>query len=439
MDFRLQRKKKEQKKWPVVVTALLTTVAAIVLTTILIVYKDDIHSPWLDKEHYIPKSGQGEGATGGENNNNLKQHERVEDKTKWLKYTKWKEDREDYKDNTFVQMVSMYKELANVSDCYICTHLPTTSQEKINYTQMPLTAFVACNILDNMLGGNLKEMRTRKREKERIRENINIGEMRRKRDDYGLEDEPYVGNMQEQLVERVSNKLKEEDRRRRKKCRRLDPKKGEENLWNAFTTERGKGYTERDYGSEQRIPCLAIDAEIKAPSCFKYSRGNADTSKNGIDVGHSICNTTLSLDYKRNDTTGLSIGLTPPKGIFIICGTSAFFKLPAGWQGTCYLAFVLPKMAYRTELQKGEKRTLGGVRRKRTPTWVNEVIAIEGIIVMPLGIAHSQYEIHRLAELVEGLASNTAAALGNITGELTDMRAVVIQNRLALDTILAKE
>ncbi|KAJ1167949.1 hypothetical protein NDU88_008334 [Pleurodeles waltl] len=58
---------------------------------------------------------------------------------------------------------------------------------------------------------------------------------------------------------------------------------------------------------------------------------------------------------------------------------------------------------------------------------------------MRLGIAHSQYEIHRLSELVEGLASNTAAALGNITEELTDMRAVVIQNRLALDTILAKE
>ncbi|KAJ1217791.1 hypothetical protein NDU88_005381 [Pleurodeles waltl] len=96
-------------------------------------------------------------------------------------------------------------------------------------------------------------------------------------------------------------------------------------------------------------------------------------------------------------------------------------------------------MAHRTEVQKGEKRTLSGVRRKRTPTWVDEVIAIEGIIVMPLEMAHSQYEIHRLAELVEGLASNTAAALGNITEELTDMRALVIQNRLALDTILAKE
>ncbi|KAJ1130830.1 hypothetical protein NDU88_009177 [Pleurodeles waltl] len=59
MDFRLQRKKKKQKKWPVVVTALLTPVAAIVLTTILVVYKDDIHIPWLDQEHYIPKNGQG--------------------------------------------------------------------------------------------------------------------------------------------------------------------------------------------------------------------------------------------------------------------------------------------------------------------------------------------------------------------------------------------
>ncbi|KAJ1190326.1 hypothetical protein NDU88_007064 [Pleurodeles waltl] len=34
-------------------------------------------------------------------------------------------------------------------------------------------------------------------------------------------------------------------------------------------------------------------------------------------------------------------------------------------------------MAHRTELQKGEKRTLGGVRRKGTPTWVDESLVKE--------------------------------------------------------------
>ncbi|KAJ1153512.1 hypothetical protein NDU88_006271 [Pleurodeles waltl] len=145
MDFRLQHKKKEQKKWPVVVTALLTPVAAIVLTTILIVYKDDIHIPWLDQEHYIPKSGQGERATGGENNNISKQHERVEDKTKWVKYTKWKEDGEDYKDNTFVQMVPQ----ADIdADLHACDSDPLSpahrkeleSPNNMDEVQLPLRA-----------------------------------------------------------------------------------------------------------------------------------------------------------------------------------------------------------------------------------------------------------------------------------------------------------
>ncbi|KAJ1116394.1 hypothetical protein NDU88_004608 [Pleurodeles waltl] len=57
----------------------------------------------------------------------------------------------------------------------------------------------------------------------------------------------------------------------------------------------------------------------------------------------------------------------------------------------------------------------------------------------PLGVAHAEYQIRRLAGLVENLASSTAAALGNITEELTDMKAVVMQNRLALDIVLAKD
>ncbi|KAJ1163726.1 hypothetical protein NDU88_004179 [Pleurodeles waltl] len=52
---------------------------------------------------------------------------------------------------------------------------------------------------------------------------------------------------------------------------------------------------------------------------------------------------------------------------------------------------------------------------------------------------YSTSRIHQLTELMEKLADSTAAALGNIMEELIDMRAVVIQNRIPLDIILAKE
>ncbi|KAJ1187607.1 hypothetical protein NDU88_004382 [Pleurodeles waltl] len=95
-------------------------------------------------------------------------------------------------------------------------------------------------------------------------------------------------------------------------------------------------------------------------------------------------------------------------------------------------------MLHITKLTNATQKAPGRVRRRRAPTWLDRFIAVEGIFVMPLGIAHSEYQIHRLAVLVETLASSTAAALGNITEELTDLRAVVIQNRLALDFILAR-
>ncbi|KAJ1152599.1 hypothetical protein NDU88_005374 [Pleurodeles waltl] len=95
-------------------------------------------------------------------------------------------------------------------------------------------------------------------------------------------------------------------------------------------------------------------------------------------------------------------------------------------------------MLHITNLTNATQGVPGRVRRRRTPTWLDRFIAVEGVFVMPLGIAHSEYQIHKLTELVETLASSTAAALGNITEELTDLRVVVIQNRLALDIILAR-
>ena len=64
---------------------------------------------------------------------------------------------------------------------------------------------------------------------------------------------------------------------------------------------------------------------------------------------------------------------------------------------------------------------------------------ILGVIVPTIGIAIANVKIRKLSTVVDELASHTAGALTAIKQELIAMRAMVMQNHLALDIILAKE
>ncbi|KAJ1090040.1 hypothetical protein NDU88_003180 [Pleurodeles waltl] len=327
----------------------------------LIIYRGDIQIPFLDQEHY---------------ENEIVKNASVVNKTQWVKYTKWDEDVENYKEKTLVQMTAMYKELVNVSNCYICTHLPTTTQGKSNYTQIPLTEYIACNLLNNMFGREVKGTIKRRLKKEKNRgkrdsiianwvSTLAAGKMPSMEEKSGIA--YLISVLQADSIRPTKTSVEEgTEGKGMNTCGELTPKAGEKELLDAFNTGRDKGRTQGGTSMEMSSASLAIHKKKKAPGCFQYHKGSATTTDNSsIKVGRSSCNKTSGLANIRNDSTGLSIGLTAPKGIFIICGSSAYFRLPAGWQGTCYLAFVLPRIVQVTELpQDKKKNTWEGTQRE---------------------------------------------------------------------------
>ena len=60
-------------------------------------------------------------------------------------------------------------------------------------------------------------------------------------------------------------------------------------------------------------------------------------------------------------------------------------------------------------------------------------------IIPPIGIAITDVKNRRFSSVVDELVSHIAGALTAINQELVAMRAMVMQNRLALDIILVKE
>lgn len=58
-----------------------------------------------------------------------------------------------------------------------------------------------------------------------------------------------------------------------------------------------------------------------------------------------------------------------------------------------------------------------------------------GAMIPVVGIVYTSVRIHQLSIMIEDLADSTISGLGNIAEELTAMRVIVIQNRVAYQAI----
>ncbi|XP_053227958.1 syncytin-2-like [Podarcis raffonei] len=143
--------------------------------------------------------------------------------------------------------------------------------------------------------------------------------------------------------------------------------------------------------------------------------------------------------------------------VYWICGTKAFHHLPNGWWGNCYPAFLLPPMwllpttlfPHRnhrsvdiTNIASGSKQTWG------KDEWPPERIIAHydpaswnpGELVA--GAREPMYNLNRIIRLqavVEIVANATATALRLVATQLDETRTAVLQLRLGMDFILAKQ
>ena len=131
-------------------------------------------------------------------------------------------------------------------------------------------------------------------------------------------------------------------------------------------------------------------------------------------------------------TTHCSIPL--PKGVYWICGMKAYEVLPVGWSGRCGLGHVIPAMRVLTTPPEVRivKRDL--YTHTQTP-WTR----FFGALVPSYGVMAALDQIRDLSHAVEDLANTTANGMSMLSQEMTAVRMMTLQNRAALDYLLASQ
>ncbi|XP_034058965.1 uncharacterized protein LOC117537743 [Gymnodraco acuticeps] len=145
------------------------------------------------------------------------------------------------------------------------------------------------------------------------------------------------------------------------------------------------------------------------------------------DVGHSDCNTVIKVKLTR----------TPlPERVYLVCGDRAYSCMPYDtFDGTCYLAYLIPL------IRKVETDEIAAIlpslhRNRRTITTGQQLASA----VLPwYGIYVSQQEIIALSKIVENHLNVSNRAMLAEHKELQEVRTVALQNRMALDLLLAAQ
>ena len=146
-------------------------------------------------------------------------------------------------------------------------------------------------------------------------------------------------------------------------------------------------------------------------------------------------------------------GMIPPKGIFLVCGNKAYPYLPKGWAGSCFLASVFPDSRIKTTFRQktpaprdrrsasesedpkgwaGVSKRLGFFKGK----WWEKAI---GVMMPHAGTLMNSIRIDKLSQALEYVANTSMAYYTELSDMLVSMRAMVMQNRVALDMLLAEQ
>uniref|UniRef100_A0A670ZBY4 Envelope glycoprotein n=1 Tax=Pseudonaja textilis TaxID=8673 RepID=A0A670ZBY4_PSETE len=126
-----------------------------------------------------------------------------------------------------------------------------------------------------------------------------------------------------------------------------------------------------------------------------------------------------------------------PDGLWLLCGDAAYQQWPKNWSGVCTIGFVIPviykleglpigmRIRNRREVDSG--LTIGG----------NLWTQISRAAIPPLGIAMNYRDIHILNNFTVAMFNNTIRSIKMLNEEVSEIRQVTLQNRYALDIMLA--
>jgi len=141
-------------------------------------------------------------------------------------------------------------------------------------------------------------------------------------------------------------------------------------------------------------------------------------------LGNSECSNYV---YE-NHTMGPQVALN---NTYFVCGNRAYPWLPVNWSGSCFLSFILPHMRLLSE------SPFEHLKRDKRSFTATELFFM--ILNPHYGVGQTSVALIELAASLESLANKTALGMVDINSEVVALRAVAMQNRVALDLILAAQ
>ncbi|XP_078524943.1 endogenous retrovirus group 3 member 1 Env polyprotein-like [Lissotriton helveticus] len=126
-------------------------------------------------------------------------------------------------------------------------------------------------------------------------------------------------------------------------------------------------------------------------------------------------------------------------GISYVCGKNAYYRLPAHLYGCCYMGIVFPKIYLLDKNHRINEKKSDLTQNKRGISAADIVYDIFGVLILSVGVILNSHKIRKLSTVVDHLSTDTSGGVLMIDTEMVAIRSMVLQNRLALDVLLAEE
>ncbi|CAH2226300.1 Hypothetical predicted protein [Pelobates cultripes] len=133
-----------------------------------------------------------------------------------------------------------------------------------------------------------------------------------------------------------------------------------------------------------------------------------------------------------------------PFGVYYLCGSWAVKRLPCNWVETCYLGNIIPALTLHENLPEGRVRNKRKVisskkdKTERTVKSGEEDRLFAGFVPI-WGVIELMYKLNLLGDILDEAFNNTGDAIEKLSAEQEQASAMIMQNRFALDYLLASE